>query len=238
MPGASTDYKIVALFLAIVFVTFAITFIAINWRKSVDIKAVLKNVLKRIRESKGWNYTESIIVHVPGSRSRAMIEGSIDLSNNRILSRIARIPENGTPQLLIFYRNGQDMYANIDGSWVKLGKREWSVEDTVLYRTVDALYRVGEFSAKNVQENGTEYLVITAETPGSGELGRIYTELYSMASPKKGPPQFTRAKITLKVRENSPVSLTIYFFNRDGAILETSYVVQAFDQGVNVTPPL
>lgn len=240
MSKASIDYKTMVLFLVIVVVTVATTVILLNWNKSVDAATVLNDVLNRIKDSKGWNYTESIIVYVSGSEGKALVEGSVDLSNMRILSRIAKIPKEGTPQLLIFYRDEKEVYVNIDGSWVKVGEREWGVDDTILYRVIEALYRVGKFSTINVQENGKEYLIISAETSKDERFDKIYLELYNMASTSKEIPQFTRAKITLKViyGQDIPVSLSISFFSGDELVMEMNYEVWSFDQEVKISPPI
>ncbi|RLE58316.1 MAG: hypothetical protein DRJ35_08105, partial [Thermoprotei archaeon] len=192
-----------------------------------------------IKSSKGWNYTESIIVHVSDSEGKAMIEGSVDLSNMRILSRIAKIPKEGTPQLLIFYRDKKEVFVNIDGSWVKVGEHEWHIEDTILYRIIEAMYKIGEFSTTTIQENGTEYLVISAETSKDKRLDEIYLELYNIASPCKETPQYTHVKITLKVmyEQDIPDTLSISFFSGNKLIMEMNYKVWSFDQEVKISPP-
>ena len=168
-----------------------------------------------------------------------MIEGSVDLSNMRILSRIAKIPKEGTPQLLIFYRDEKEVFVNIDGSWVKVGEYEWSVKDTILYRVIDAMYKMGKFSTITVRENGTEYLIISAETSKDERFDKIYLELYNMASTSKEIPQFTRAKITLKVMygQGIPDTLSISFFSGDKLVMEMNYKVWSFDQEVKISPP-
>lgn len=239
MGLANLEKKHIVVLLAAIAASSAIvTFVLVAWHLRPSPSEALARALRSIESTRGWNYSEKIVMFY-GGKDRAFIEGSVDLVNKRILSRIARIPERDNPELIVFYRDSENIYANIGGSWIRVGEGGWSVEDTILYKVLRRLESVSGLEAGSSEINGTPVVVVYMSSSDSEKFRDIYSSFTQIVAPKKAPPPYNRAEIRLYLSRDGlePVGFELAFYKDEEKVLHVTYMVSGFNSEFSIKPP-